>query len=71
MPRIYSSQSDPLDFCRGHFPDYDLAFYLYSNLGDGPDGRGNCFVYDTEHPSYYPEDYFCETCDTPLTEEDD
>lgn len=66
MPRIYTSQSDPIDFCAEHFPDQDFAFDLYGNLGDGPDGRGNCFSWDDDHPAYEPEHYFCEVCGRPL-----
>lgn len=71
MPRIYSSQSDPLDFCKEHFPDEDHAFDLYGNLGDGPDGRGNCFSWDDDHPSYDCDYYYCETCGVELTPADD
>lgn len=71
MPRVRDSQSNPIDFCKKHFPGEDFAFYLYGNLGDGPDGRGNCFGWDDDHPSYYPEDYTCEQCGVGLTEEDD
>lgn len=51
MPRIYTSQSDPLDFCLACFPSEDEAREQYGNLGDGPDGRGNCFSYEEgAHP---------------------
>jgi hypothetical protein len=70
MPRIYTSDNDPLDFCRRDFPDEQRARALFANRGDGPDGRGNCFDYDTEHPSYSADDYTCETCGASLTERD-
>ncbi len=52
MPRIYTSTSDPLDFCRRCFPKELLAKKRYSSLGDGPDNRGNCYGYNDDHPSY-------------------
>lgn len=72
MPRIYTSQSDPIDFCIKHFPRTEaLAFELYGHLGDGPDGRGNCFSYDDDHPDYYEDDmYHCEVCDCQLGDQD-
>jgi hypothetical protein len=72
MPRIYSSCSDPIDFCRDCFPDEDEAERLYGleAAGEGPDGRGDCFGYDAEHPDYAGEDYHCETCRERLTEAD-
>ncbi len=70
MPRIYTSASDPLDFCRECFPrSEDEAFEDYGNLGDGPDGRGNCFGYDAEHPPY-DDWYNCEICRKQLTDDD-
>lgn len=71
MPRIYTSQSDPLDFCKEHFPDHDFAWDQYGGMGFGPDGRGNCFGYDSAHPEYDGEEYNCESCGKPLTGEDD
>jgi hypothetical protein len=63
MPRIYTSQSDPVDFCSRHFPTEQKAIEKYGRLGDGPDGRGNCFAYDAEHPDYTDDDlYRCRTC---------
>jgi hypothetical protein len=70
MPRIYDSTSDPLDFCIVHFPSHQTAFERYGSRGDGPDGRGNCFGYDAEHPNYDGEDYTCEVCNKPLTGKD-
>jgi hypothetical protein len=70
MPRVYTSQSDPLDFCLEHFPLEWVAEIEYSSLGDGPDGRGNCFSWNDEHPDYdYPE-YVCCVCGKKLTDED-
>lgn len=73
--RIYTSESDPIDFCRKHMPSEEKAFEMYGNLGDGPDGRGNCFSYDDEHPDYedlgYDRNpYRCSVCGCRLTEKD-
>jgi hypothetical protein len=70
MPRIYTSASDPIDFCRRHFPTKELALKKYGNLGDGPDGRGNCFGYEAEHPPYEDESYRCTVCKNLLDEGD-
>lgn len=51
MPRIYTSASDPIDFCQACFPTEEEALRMYGNVGDGPDDRGNCFSYNEEHPS--------------------
>jgi len=72
MPRVYDSRSDPRDFCQRCFPPTEeIAFKLFGNLGDGPDGRGNCFGYDDAHPPYLETDYKCEVCRKPLDSEDD
>lgn len=72
MPRIYDSRSEPHDFCRRCYPDSEReAFIIYGHLGDGPDGRGNCFGYDAEHPPYFDTDYRCELCEERLQPEDD
>lgn len=72
MPRIYTSTSDPLDFCQRCFPKTEeLAQKKYGNLGDGPDDRGNCFSYDDDHPAYDDTDYRCTTCNKRLHEKDD
>lgn len=70
--RIYTSASDPIDFCRRHFPSEAQAQARYGNVGDGPDGRGNCFSYDDDHPPYEddPDMYRCATCRKVLTEND-
>lgn len=68
--RIYTSASDPLDFCRYCSPDETEAEELFGNVGDGPDGRGNCFGYDEDHPPYEDTDYTCHCCGEPLTDKD-
>lgn len=71
MPRIYDSTSDPLDFCRKHFPaTEEKAWENYGHSGDGPDGRGNCFRYDDDHPPYSYHDYRCHICGKRLTDKD-
>jgi hypothetical protein len=72
MPRICTSNSEPRDFCQTCFPSEALAYAQYGYMGDGPDGRGNCFEHDTDHPNYDDEEmgYVCEMCHTPLTAED-
>ena len=65
MPRIYDSANDPLDFCVRCYPTEGMAATKYGNValtGEGPDGRGNCFGYDAEHPDYEYEDYKCTSC---------
>jgi len=74
MPRIYNSASEPTDFCRRHMPPERRAELYFGNIrrwGEGPDGRGNCYSYDAEHPPYDGEDYRCNTCKKTLTSEDD
>lgn len=70
MPRIYTSDSDPLDFCLQCFPTEDAAQKKFGQLGDGPDNRGNCFSYNDEHPPYEEDDYNCHTCRKPLRKKD-
>lgn len=58
--RIYTSCSDPIDFCKNCFPDADEGEERYGDVGDGPDGRGNCYDYDcydydSDHPPYEGE----------------
>ena len=63
MPRIYTSANDPVDYCIDCFPiSHARAFLRHGYDGDGPDGRGNCFGYDAEHPPYDGEDYRCHNC---------
>lgn len=68
--RIYTSQSDPVDFCRVCAPSEEAALEEFGNLGDGPDDRGNCFGYDEDHPPYEETDYHCHFCDALLDEQD-
>jgi hypothetical protein len=71
MPRIYTSRSDPIDLCRYCFPKTEtLAFHRYGHEGDGPDGRGNCFGYDAEHPDYVELLKRCDKCRRILESED-
>jgi hypothetical protein len=70
--RIYTSASDPLDFCRRCAVSEATAEKRYGNVGDGPDGRGNCFGYDCPHPDYSddPDHYRCHTCRRRLNDND-
>lgn len=71
MPRIYTSRSEPYDFCQKCFPKTEEdAYEEYGDLGDGPDDRGNCFGYDSDHPDYEQNGYRCTKCRKYLTEED-
>lgn len=70
--RIYSSANDPLDFCRKCALTEAEAEECFGNVGDGPDGRGNCFGYDCDHPPYEddPDVYRCHDCGKVLTDRD-
>jgi len=71
MPRIYTSASDPIDFCRKCFPKTEKAARSKYGGGDtGPDDRGDCFSYNDDHPSYRDSDYRCHVCRVVLTEKD-
>ena len=72
MPRICTSNSDPLDFCKACLPDEEDAEKTYGleNFGPGPDGRGDCFAYEPFHPDYAECDYTCERCGDELTAKD-
>ena len=70
MPRVRSSTSDPYDFCRECFPSEEEALAVFGNVGDGPDGRGNCFAYEDDHPDY-GYGYACYDCKRELHEETD
>ncbi len=70
MPRIYTSANDPLDFCWECFPDEASAEEEFGDVGDGPDGRGNCFAWDADHPNYDECDYHCHDCKESLETED-
>jgi hypothetical protein len=71
--RVRTSTSDPLDFCLRCAPSPTTAVKRYGHLGDGPDGRGNCFTYDDDHPTYGvgDDEYRCKRCDKRLTDRDD
>jgi hypothetical protein len=71
MPRVRDSASDPHDFCRRCMPTAAEAEARFGAVGDGPDGRGNCFNYDEEHPPFAEEEYKCEGCGKRLTARDD
>lgn len=63
MPRIYDSESNPVDYCYKCFPKTKAKAYAIHGGGEGPDDRGDCFSYDAEHPDYgWCEDYECEKC---------
>jgi hypothetical protein len=68
--RIYTSTNDPLDFCVMCAPNEIDALADYGDMGDGPDGRGNCFAYDTAHPPYDSDEYTCHECGDVLTDAD-
>lgn len=70
MPRVRTSTSDPVDFCGRCFPTENEARRDFGDQGDGPDGRGNCFAYDDDHPDYSGEDYHCHRCGVELTDDD-
>ena len=69
MPRVRNGFSDPIDFCKKHMPSEAAAKRRYG-AGEGPDNRGNCFVYDDDHPPYEDETYRCQTCNKLLGEKD-
>lgn len=74
MPRLYASDNDPLDFCQDCWRKFayteDMAREEWGHRGDGPDGRGDCFEWDAEHPNYEHEDYLCSICGEELTFDD-
>jgi len=73
MPRIYDSGNDPRDYCKDCYPTEATAERLFgdvSKTGEGPDGRGNCFGYDAEHPDYDDTDYKCVRCGQKLDWQD-
>lgn len=70
MPRIYDSADSPLDFCMECFPSEREAEKKYGNVGEGPDGRGNCFEYDAAHPEYDGANYQCVDCESDLSRSD-
>lgn len=73
MPRIYSSDAYPWDFCQECWPDSEedaKFFHPFLAGGTGPDGRGDCFSYNAEHPNYDLSQYECCICHKDLTAED-
>ncbi len=70
MPRIYASNNDPIDYCFRCFPGPMKAQRLHGDVGEGPDGRGNCFEYNAHHPDYGGCDYHCYSCRKPLDDDD-
>jgi hypothetical protein len=70
MPRIYDGNSDPFDFCKRCFPKTEEAARRLYGKSEGPDGRGNCFDYNAEHPDYGDTDYSCDKCGRLLVSQD-
>lgn len=78
MPRIYASNSYPLDFCKACFRNHsedDIepdGMYGINVMGEGPDGRGDCSGFDEDHPDYDddPGFYECEDCGVVLKGDD-
>lgn len=68
--RVSASNADRFDFCRIHRISEATAVKRYGNVGDGPDGRGNCFDYDEEHPDYETGGIVCAVCGRELTDAD-
>lgn len=62
MPRVIASNSDCYDFCHICMPTVEEAVAEYGDIGYGPDGRGNCFGYNEDHPPYQETDYTCTKC---------
>lgn len=72
MPRIYTSENEPLDFCYECFPPEDEADAEYKGKGEGPDKRGDCYGYDADHPPYAGTGYTCDGgCGKELGDDDD
>jgi hypothetical protein len=62
-----------VDFCRKCFPSEAEAEAEYgdeSKTGPGPDDRGNCFEYNSDHPDYEDVEYRCEKCNRLLHDKD-
>ena len=71
--RICTSDNSVMDFCDLCRIEEDAAFDLYGYNGDDPDGRGNCFAYDAEHPPYEDDGcsvYKCYCCGSRLYDSD-
>lgn len=72
MPRVCDSGNEPHDFCRHCMPNESKAAEEFDNPNtQGPDGRGNCYEYEPEHPPYRYCDYNCERCGRKLNSKDD
>ena len=67
--RITNGRNVPVDFCKDCEPTEESALFIFGD-GEGPDGRGNCFAYDVDHPTYNMDFYRCEVCDCVLDEND-
>lgn len=72
MPRIYSYERDPIDYCTECMPDAYDALIAHGGLGEDPAESG--FAWDAEHPPYSEalegEEYECEECGEILTDKD-
>lgn len=70
MPRIYTGNNDPIDWCKHCFPKQINAIIKYGP-GEGPDGRGNCYDYEAAHPPYAGNGYRCDNCRKILGDKDE
>jgi hypothetical protein len=80
--RIQDSESGQVDLCRSCIPTEAEARKKYGQGPDGPDGRGNCYEYDTENPWFFDglndlgdewmadDGYDCAECGVRLTQFD-
>lgn len=68
--RIYTSTDEALDYCNECGITEDEAIEQWGNIGDGSNGRGNCFEYDGTHPDYDDCEYYCQCCGERLTSKD-
>ena len=80
--RIYDSEWNAVDLCKNCIPTEQEARKKYGVGPDGPDGRGNCFEYDAEHPWFFngwndeeddwiaDDGYDCAECGDRLTQSD-
>ena len=73
MPRVYDSDSSPINYCRDCFPDEAEAeaLHKFPVRPTDNDGRGCCFDWGSDHPPYDGEDYRCHKCRKLLTGKDD
>jgi hypothetical protein len=62
--RLYDTDNNPLDYCRGCFPRTLLDA---AELLDEP---SSLISHDADHPPYSDTDYQCEECAQPLTDID-